>query len=130
MDDTNSTVIEYYIKHNLPQNYNLEYISSIISELLDENERVVYYIPGNRITSAIIFTTIKIIVAQRFDGEWGGDLIVPYKEISRFKIKRQNKLFFIFKLDLIVEFEGIIFYVKKSQAYNFRKLMWDIFEIK
>ena len=97
---------------------------------MSEGDRVVYYIPGNKLTSEIFFTLENIIIAQRFDGEWGGDIILPYKEIHRLKIKRQNKILFLFKLDLMVELEGITFFVKKSEADDFRKLMWNMFEIK
>ena len=127
---TNNSVIEFYVKNNLTVRFNLEKVTSLISDLLSEGDRVVYYIPGNKVTSEIFFTVEKVIIAQRFDGEWGGDIILPYKEIHRLKIKRQNKFLFLFKLDLMVELEGVTFYVKKSEADGFRKLMWNMFEVK
>jgi hypothetical protein len=130
MKNTNESVIEFYVKNNLTVRYNLEKVTSLISDLLSEGDRVVCYIPGNKLTSEIFFTLENIIIAQRFDGEWGGDIILPYKEIHRLKIKRQNKILFLFKLDLMVELEGITFFVKKSEADDFRKLMWNMFEIK
>jgi hypothetical protein len=123
-------VIEFYCEKNLKTKYDLAKIKNLLSDLIDEDDKVVYYIPGNKLTSEIFFTLKKVIIAQRFDGEWGGDILLPYDEIHRLKIKRQNKLLFFIKLDLMVEFGGITFFIKKSEAGNFKKLMWDIFEIK
>lgn len=129
MENSNKTVIEYYISKNLPINHDLIKITNMIADLLDEDDRVVYYIPGNKLTSQVFFTLKKIIIAQRFDGEWGGDIHLPYEEINQLKIQRQNKFFFI-KLALMVKLQSIIFYIKKSEADNFKKLMWNMFEIR
>jgi hypothetical protein len=127
---TNNSVIEFYVKNNLTVRYNLEKVTGLISDFLNEGDKVVYYIPGNKLSSEIFFTLEKIIIAQRFHGEWGGDIILPYNEIQRLNIKRQNKFLFLIKLDLMVEFENITFYVKKSECDDFRKLMWDMFKVK
>lgn len=127
---TNNSIIEYYVKNNLTIRFDLEKVTNLISDLLSEGDKVVYYIPGNKLTSEIFFTLEKIIIAQRFDGEWGGDIFLPYEEIHRLKIKRQNKFLFLFKLDLMVELEGITFYVKKTESDDFRKLLWNMFEVK
>jgi hypothetical protein len=101
----------------------------MIVDLLDENDKVVYYIPGNKFTSQVFFTLKKIIIAQRFEGEWGGDIHLPYQEINKLKIQKQQ--YFIFKkLDLMVKIQSITFYIKKSEAEIFKKLMWNVFEIK
>lgn len=122
-------IIEIYVKKNLPINHDLQKITNMLSDLLDEDDSVVYYIPGSKMTSELIFTQKKLIVAQRFQGEWGGDIILPYEDIHNLKIKQQNKLLFI-KLDLVAEIAGTKFYIKKSEADNFKNIMWDVFEIK
>lgn len=129
MKELNNSLIEYYVSNNLPINYDLSKVTNMLSDLLDEDDKVVYYIPGSKIASEIFFTLKKVIIAQRFPGEWGGDIALPYKDIHNLEIKRQNKILFI-KLDLMVELKGITFYVKKSEVDAFKKLMWDMFEIK
>jgi hypothetical protein len=129
MDNPNKTIIEYYIFKNLPINHDFVKLTSMIVDLLDEEDRVVYYIPGNKLSSRVFFTLKKIIIAQRFDGEWGGDIHLPYEEINHLKIQRQNKLFFI-KLDLMVTVQSIKFYIKKTEADSFKKLMWNMFKIR
>lgn len=129
MNSDNNTVFEYYIKNNLPQKFDTQKVTELISDLLDDDDRVIYYIPGSKIASEVMFTLKKVIIAQRFPGEWGGDIILPYEEIKRLKIRPQNRIFFI-KLDLMVDLEGLTFYVKKSEADSFRKIMWNLFEVR
>lgn len=129
MTSNDNSFIEYYVENNLPQKFDTNKISLLIADLLDDGDKVVYYISGSKFSSEIIFTREKLIIAQRFSGEWGGDLVLPYDEIHRLKIKKQNRILF-FKLDLIVELEGIKFYVNKSGADNFKKILWHIFEVK
>lgn len=129
MGDSNESMIEFYVKKNLPIRHDHAKVTKMISDLLDQDDRVVYFIPGSKTASEIIFTLKKVIIAQRFPGEWGGDINLPYSDIHNLNIKRQNKIFFI-KLDLMVELKGITFYVKKSEAESFKKIMWDVFEIK
>jgi hypothetical protein len=126
---TQNSIIEFYVSSNLPKNYELDKITNMISDFLEEDDKVVFYIPGSKMASEIFFTLKKVIIAQRFSGEWGGDIILPYEDIHNLEIQRQNRLFFI-KLDLMVKLKGITFYVKKSEVDNFKKLMWDIFELK
>jgi hypothetical protein len=129
MDDSKKGIVEYYISNNLPVNFDLDKATNMLSDLLDEHDRVLYYIPGSKISSEMFFTRKKMIIAQRFAGEWGGDIHLPYKDIHNLKIQRQNKLFFR-KLDLMVKLSSITFYIKKSEVENFKKLMWDVFEIQ
>ena len=37
---TNSSVIEFYVKNNLTVRYNLEKVTSLISDLLNEGDKV------------------------------------------------------------------------------------------
>jgi hypothetical protein len=129
MEDSDKSIIEYYISHYLPINYDLDKVTNMISDVLDDDDRVVYYIPGSKIASEVIFTLKKVIVAQRYPGEWGGDIHLPYEDIHNLEIQRQNKLFFR-KLDLMVKLKSITFYIKKTEVDNFKKLMWNIFEIQ
>jgi hypothetical protein len=129
MEDSEKSIIEYYVSHNLPINFDLAKVTNMLSDLLDEDDRVVYYIPGSKIASEVFFTLKKVIIAQRFPGEWGGDIHLPYEDIHNLEIQRQNKLFFR-KLDLMVKLKSITFYIKKTEVDNFKKLMWNIFEIQ
>jgi len=129
MEDSDKSIIEYYISHNLPINFDLDKVTHMLSDVLDDDDRVVYYIPGSKIASEVIFTLKKVIVAQRYPGEWGGDIHLPYEDIHNLEIQRQNKLFFR-KLDLKVKLKSITFYIKKTEVDNFKKLMWNIFEIQ
>lgn len=129
MTSNDKSLIEFYVLNNLPRKFDTNKITLLITDLLEDGDKVVYYISGSKFSSEIIFTREKLIIAQRFSGEWGGDLVLPYDEIHRLKIKKQNSILF-FKLDLIVELEGIKFYVKKSEADNFKKILWHIFDVK
>jgi hypothetical protein len=113
MNEVKTTIIEFYVSNNLTIRYDLKKLTNMISDFLDEGDKVVFYIPGNKMTSQIFFTLKKVIIAQRFPGEWGGDIILPYEDIHILEIQRQNKLFFV-KLDLMVKLQSITFYVKKN----------------
>lgn len=63
MSETNKNLIELYIEKNLPINYDLDNITSKIADLLD-NDKVVYYIPGSKMASQVLFTRKKVIIVQ------------------------------------------------------------------
>lgn len=123
-----SEQLETTIINGFQSDYDLETANKKLSSCLNDDEKVLYYIPGSKMTHEFFFTTEKLVIGERMPNEWGkgkgGDILLTYDKLDLLEIQSQKRVFFI-KLDLHVKFGPIDLFVKK----RYSEVFWALYHL-